>query len=172
MFEFFGGVPEVLIPDNLKSGVKKPDFYDPELNPTYRLMAEHYAVAVIPARVRKPRDKAKGENAVLQVERWVIAPLRNRTFYSLRELNEAILEKLDELNERSFQKLRGCRKESFEKDELPTLRPLPPQPFSFVHRKDAKVAVDYHVQYNDHYYSVPLRLSRGKGRSICPNSSG
>jgi len=158
MFEYFGGVPEVLIPDNLKSGVKRPDFYDPDLNPTYQLMAEHYSVAVIPARVRKPRDKAKGENAVLQVERWVIAPLRNRTFYSLKELNEAISEKLDDLNERPFQKLPGCRRESFEKDELSVLRPLPSQRFSFVHRKDAKVGIDYHVQYDDHYYSVPYGL--------------
>jgi len=158
MFEYFGGVPLVLIPDNLKSGVKKACFYDPDINPTYQAVAEHYDTCVIPARVKKPRDKAKGENAVLQAERRIIAPLRNRVFHSLRELNGAILELLDALNERPFQKLQGCRREVFERDERPVLTPLPAQRFVYVHRKDATVGVDYHVEYDGHFYSVPYGL--------------
>ncbi len=139
--------------------MKKASFYDPEINPTYLALAEHYETAVIPARAKKPRDKAKGENAVLQVERRIIAPLRNRTFCSIRELNDAISELLDDLNERPFQKLEGCRREVYERDERPLMGPLPAQPFVFVHRKDAKVGPDYHVQYDHHFYSVPYGLA-------------
>ena len=97
--EYLGGVPEVIVPDNLRSGVSSPHRYEPELNPTYREFADHYSVSVIPARVRKPRDKAKVENGVLQAERWILAPLRNRTFFDLAELNNVIREKLVEINQ-------------------------------------------------------------------------
>ena len=107
--EYLGGVPEVVVPDNLKSGVTSPCRYEPELNPTYREFAAHYSVSVIPARVRKPRDKAKVENGVLQAERWILAPLRNRTFFDLAELNNAIREKLVEINQPPVSKTRGFK---------------------------------------------------------------
>ncbi len=123
--EYLGGVPEVIVPDNLKSGVTSPCRYEPELNPTYREFAAHYSVSIIPARVRKPRDKAKVENGVLQAERWILAPLRNRTFFDLAELNNAIRERLVEINNRPFQKLEGSRATAFEKIDRPALRPCP-----------------------------------------------
>jgi len=109
-FEFFGGVPEIVVPDNLKSGVTKPCRYDPDINQSYADLARHYGIAVIPARVRKPKDKAKAEGGVLVVERWIMAALRNRTFFSLAEANTAIKELLTKLNERPFKKLSGCRR--------------------------------------------------------------
>jgi len=124
-FEFFGGVPEVVIPDNLKSGVHRACRYEPDLNPTYAELAHHYGVAVVPARVRKPRDKAKVECGVLLVERLILAAMRHRTFFSLSELNEAIGGLLEKLNTRPFKKLPGSRKEAFERIDRPALRPLP-----------------------------------------------
>jgi transposase len=113
-FEFFGGVPQIVVPDNLKSGVSKPCRYEPDINPSYQDLAEHYGTAVIPARVRKPQDKAKAEVAVQIVERWILAHLRKRTFFSLTEANAAINELLVELNNRPFKKLPGSRREAFE----------------------------------------------------------
>jgi len=104
-FNFFGGVPEILVPDNLKSGVTKPSRYEPDINPTYLDLAQHYDTTVIPARPAKPKDKAKAENAVLIVERWILAALRNHTFFSLGELNKAIAQKVPEFNNRKFQKV-------------------------------------------------------------------
>jgi transposase len=157
-FEFMGGVHALVIPDNLKAGVTSPCFYDPELNRTYQELAEHYATAVLPARVRKPRDKAKAESGVQGVERWVLARLRNRRFFSLWELNQALGELLAEYNCRPFQKLEGCRKSLFEQLERPALRPLPAQPYEFAHWKQARVSIDYHVEVERHYYSVPYQL--------------
>lgn len=157
-FSFFGGVPEVLVPDNLKAGVSKPCRYDPDINPTYQDMAVHYSVAVIPARVRAPKDKAKVESAVQVVERWILAPLRNRTFFSLGELNEAIAIALADLNERPFQKLDGTRRQMFEELDKPALRPLPARPYEFAAWKKAKVNIDYHVDIKGSFYSVPYKL--------------
>ena len=153
--EFFKGVTAVTTPDNWKTGIKDPCYYDPELNPTYRDWAEHYGTVIIPARVRKPRDKAKVENGVLIVERWIIAALRHRTFFSLPALNGAIHELLIRLNQRKFKKLDTTRARLFEEVDRPALKPLPATPFEFVERKKATVHPDYHVEVDHHYYSVP-----------------
>lgn len=158
--EFFSGVPEVVVPDNLKSGVTSPCRYEPELNPTYREWAAHYSVSVVPARVRKPRDKAKVENGVLQAERSILAPLRHRTFFDLAEANAAIAEKLRELNERPFQKLEGSRASAFEQIDRAALRPLPAQRYEYAEWRKATAGVDYHVEVDGHYYSVPYRLAQ------------
>ncbi len=157
-FEFFGGVPEVVVPDNLKSGVTKPCRYDPDINPSYAELARHYGVAVIPARVRKPKDKAKAEGGVLLVERWIMAALRNRTFFSLSEANTAIKELLTRLNDRPFKKLPGCRRSQFEELDKPVLKPLPATAYEYAQWKQARVGIDYHVEIESHYYSVPYQL--------------
>ena len=157
-FAFFGGVPKVVVPDNLKSAVSKASFYDPDINPTYLDMAEHYGTAVIPARVRKPKDKAKVEVAVQVVERWILARLRNRQFFSLRQLNQAIAKLLEDLNNKPFQKLPGSRKSAFESMDRPALNPLPSQAYQFAEWKKATVNVDYHIEVDRHYYSVPHTL--------------
>jgi len=123
--EFFGGVPEIIVPDNLKTGVTNPCRYEPGINPTYQELAEYYATTVIPARSRRPQDKAKVESAALIAERWILAALRNHTFFSLSELNKAIFEKLSELNNRKFQKLNTTRRGLFETLDKPALKPLP-----------------------------------------------
>jgi transposase len=157
-FEFAGGLPEMVVPDNLKSGVSRPCRYEPELNPTYQDLAMHYGVAVMPARVRRPRDKAKVEVGVQVVERWILARLRQRTFFSLAELNQAINELLLRLNERPFHKLPGSRRSLFESLERPALRALPSQRFTYAEWRKARVGVDYHVEVDGHYYSVPYQL--------------
>lgn len=161
-FEFFQGVPEVVVPDNLKSGVTNPCRYDPELNPTYRDLADHYTISIVPARARRPRDKAKVENGVLQAERWIVAPLRDRRFFTLGELNDAIRERLLEFNHRPFQKLPGSRATVFEETDLPALRPLPQHRYEYAEWKRATVGADYHLEVDGHYYSVPYRLIRQK----------
>ena len=168
---FFGGVPAQLVPDNLKSGVKKANYYDPEINPTYQRFAEQYGIAVLPARVVHPKDKSKVEAGVLLVQRWIIARLRNRTFFSLAELNEAIAELLGELNERPFKKMSGSRRSMFDTVDKPALRPLPIRPFEFEVWKKATVNIDYHVAFEDHFYSVPYKLAR-KEVSIRATSQG
>jgi len=160
MCEFFGGVPEIVVPDNLKSGVKRPDRYEPEINPTYADWAQHYGCAVIPGRVRKPRDKAKVESAVLIAERWIIAVLRHRTFHSLNELHEAVLPLVDKINDRVMRKLKKSRRELFEEIDRPVLRPLPERRYEFAQWKKARVNIDYHVELDDHYYSVPYTLAQ------------
>jgi transposase len=161
-FAFLGGVPEIVVPDNLKSGVTSPCFYEPDVNRTYQEMASYYGVAVIPARVRKPRDKAVVENHVRTVEQRVLAPLRNRAFFSLAELNEAVWERLDDLNNRPFQKMDGTRRSLFEELDAPVLRPLPDQPYSFGQWSVAVVNIDYHVAVLKCYYSVPSQLIKKK----------
>lgn len=158
--EFFGGVPKVVVPDNLKAGVKKPCRYEPELNPAYAEFAEHYGLAVVPARVRKPRDKAKAEVGVQIVERSILARLRDRSFFSLREANEAVWELLAELNAKPFQKLSGSRQSAFVELERALLQPLPGEPYNVASWKKAKVNIDYHVEVLGHYYSVPYQHAR------------
>lgn len=157
-FEFFQGVPEILVPDNLKAGVTTPSLYEPDINPTYQDLAQHYGTTVIPARPAKPRDKAKVESAVLFAERWILAALRNHTFFSLSELNQAIAQKLKELNEKPMQKLDASRIELFEKIDKPALKPLPLQPYEYAEWKKARVNIDYHVEVLFHFYSVPYQL--------------
>lgn len=156
--EYFGGVPEVLVPDQLRSAVSGPDRYDPDLNPTYLELAQHYGFAVIPARPRKPRDKAKVENGVLVAQRWVLACLRNRTFFSLDELNAAIAELLEKLNAKPFQKLEGSRDSAFEQLDRPALKPLPAHRYERSDWEKHKVHVDYHVEFEHRFYSVPCAL--------------
>lgn len=155
---FLGGVPEVLVPDNLKAGVKSPDRYEPDINPSYQEFAQHYGVAVVPARVRKPKDKAKVESGVQVAERWILARLRDRTFFSLAELNQAIREALTDLNNRPMKHLGTSRAELFASLDQPALKPLPVQPYELAWWKKARVHLDYHVEFDKHYYSVPYRL--------------
>jgi transposase len=161
-FAFFGGVPRLVVPDNLKSAVSKACFYDPDINPTYLDLVNHYGTVVIPARVRRPKDKAKVETGVQIVERWILARLRNRQFFSLRQLNQAIAELLADLNNKPFQKLPGSRKSAFESLDRPALNPLPSQPYQFAEWKKATVNVDYHIEVHRHYYSVPHALIKKK----------
>jgi len=161
-FAFFDGVPKLVVPDNLKSGVSKACFYEPDINPAYLDMANHYGTAVIPARVRKPKDKAKVEVAVQVVERWILARLRNRQSFSLHQLNQAIAQLLKDLNNKPFQKLPGSRKSAFESMDRPALNPLPVAPYQFAEWKKATVNVDYHIEVHRHYYSVPHTLIKKK----------
>ena len=154
-FQFFGGVSEMLIPDNLKSGVTSAHYYDPEINQTYQDMANHYNVAVVPARSRAPKDKAKVEAGVLHIERYILARLRNHTFFSIAEINEAIKKLLIEFNKKPFQKLPGSRLSQFIELDKPTLKPLPKHQYEYAEWKKARVGIDYHVAFEKHYYSVP-----------------
>ena len=156
--EFLGGCPRVVVPDNTKDAVHRPCRYEPDLNASYAAWAAHYGVAVIPARVRSPRDKAKVESGVLVVERWILAALRHRTFFSLGELNEAIAELLVRLNSRTFRKLPGNRRQRFEDLDRPALGPLPSQRYVFAQWKKTRVNIDYHIEFDRHYYSVPYVL--------------
>ena len=157
-FDFLGGVPALLIPDNLHSAVKKANRYEADLNRTYEDLADHYGTAVIPARPRKPKDKAKAEAAVQVAQRWILAGLRNRTFFSLAEANGAIRERLDWLNARPFRKLAGSRRSLFESLDRPALRPLPYRSFESGVWRKGTVNIDYHVEVDRHYYSVPYQL--------------
>ena len=157
-FEFIGGTAEILVPDNLKSGVTRACRYEPDLNRTYEEMAAHYGVAVIPARRMKPRDKAKVESGVLVVERWIMAALRKRKFFSLGEVNQAIAELLTGLNNRPFRKAAGTRRSLFEALDKPALRALPAERYQYGDWATARVNIDYHVVADSHFYSVPYRL--------------
>ncbi len=158
--EYFGCVPRVLVPDNLKSGVSKACKYEPELNPTYTDMAEHYGCAVLPARPHRPRDKAKVEVGVLIAQRWILAVLRQRTFYSLAELNAAIRQCLEHLNSRLMRRLKKSRRELFETVDRPQALPLPQRPYEYAEWYKARVNIDYHIEVDGHYYSVPFQLLR------------
>ena len=161
-FEHLGGAPELVVPDNLKTGVKKPDRYEAEIAAPYAELAAHYGCVVMPTRVAKPRDKAKVEVGVQIAEREVLAPLRHRTFFSLAEANAAIAERLAAVNTRPFAKLPGSRESMFTEREAPLLRPLPAEPYAHRTRKLATVHIDYHVELEGHYYSVPYHLVREK----------
>ena len=156
-FQFFGGVVQLLVPDNLLSAVAKACRYDPQPNATYQELARHYQTAILPARPYKPKDKSKAEVGVQVVERWILARLRHHTFFSLAELNGAIRELLTELNARPFQKLPGSRKSLFESLDKPALKPLPDSPYEYAEWKQAKPGIDYHVELDKRYYSVPYR---------------
>jgi transposase len=133
--DFFGGVPQILVPDNLKSGVTHPCRYEPDINPTYQDLAQHYGTTVIPARPGHAKDKAKVESAVLIAERWILAALRNHSFFTLAELNHCICQKLHDLNSRKFQKLDTTRKEMFHSLDKPALKPLPCAPYEYAEWK-------------------------------------
>ncbi len=158
MLEFLGGCPQILVPDNLKSGIQTPCRYEPVPNRTYDELAVHYGAVVIPARSYKARDKAKVEVGVQVAQRWVLAVLRNRTFFSLAEMNEAIGEKLADLNSRPMKHLGASRRELFERLDRPALRPLPPNRFEMADWKNCGVNIDYHIDVDHNYYSVPHQL--------------
>ena len=155
--EYLGGVPEMVVPDNLKSGVTKACRYEPKINASYQEWANHYDTVISPARVRKPKDKAVVENAVLVVERWILARLRDQRFTSLSMLNEAIGRLLENYNEKPFQKRAGSRQIEFEEVDRPALRPLPRMRYSYAEWKKAKAHVDYHIEVDGHYYSIPYK---------------
>jgi transposase len=157
-FEFFQGCTRLVVPDNWKSGVKQPCYYEPELNPTYHDLAVHYGVGILPARPYHARDKAKVEAGVQVVQRWVLAALRKRQFFSLAELNEAIGELTGKLNQRPFRKLPGSREELYRSIDRPVLQPLPARAYVFAEWKRARVNIDYHIDLERHYYSVPYQL--------------
>lgn len=159
-FEFFQGAPELVIPDNLRSGVTKACRYEPLLNRSYREMLEHYHTVALPTRPYKPRDKAKAEAGVLLVERWIMARLRQQTFFSLSDLNQSIRPLLVYLNQKPFQKLPGSRRTQFEQLDRPALRPLPATHYQFAVWKKCRVHIDSHVEVDGHYYSVPHQLVR------------
>ena len=160
-YEFFSGVTRLLIPDNLKTGVEKADWYSPVINKTYHEMAEHYGTAVIPAGVRQPRGKASVERAVGILSTWIIAALRNRKFFSLWELNEAMRQKLTDFNHKPFQKKPGSRESAFT-EEKPFLIPLPPKPFELSTWKVATVQLNYHIAADKMNYSVPYEYIKYK----------
>lgn len=158
-FEYMGGVAELLIPDNLKSAVTKPHRCEPELNERYHQMARHYKTSVMPARAGKPRDKAPAEKGVQLVQRWIVAVLRNRIFFSLTELNATIRELLSGLNARPFKKIEGSRASWFALVDKPALRELPSTRFEDARWLRTRVGNDYHIRVDGHYYSVPYQLS-------------
>lgn len=152
--EFFGGVPRAIVPDNLKSGVTSADLYEPDVNPTFQDFARHYCVAVLPCRVRRPRDKAKVEKGVQVVETRILAALRNRTFFSLTDLNASIRELLTDLNARATRDIPASRRTMFETTDLPALSALPVARYELAEVRKAKVNIDYHIDVDRHYYSV------------------
>jgi transposase len=159
-FEFYGGCPALLIPDNTKTGVSRACLYEPDLNPTYQEFAAHYHVAVLPARPRKPRDKAKVESAVQVVQRWIVMRLRHRRFLSVGECNAAIADLLGYLNQRPFRKRREeSRASLFAKTDRPALQPLPPQRYDLSQWSQARVNIDYHIAFDGNFYSVPYTLT-------------
>ena len=157
MYEFFGGVPEVTVPDNEKTGVTKACLYEPDLNPTYHHMALHYGTTMMPTRPVRPKDKAIVENAVLNAQRWILAALRNHTFFNLAQANEAIAKKLVEYNDRKMKLLGSSRSELFSQLDRPALKPLPANRYEFSQWSEPKVHIDYHVLVDKHYYSVPYQ---------------
>jgi transposase len=159
---FFGGVPAQLVPDNPRVGVDRANWYEPGLNRTYLDLATHYGTAILPARVRRPRDKAKVEVAVLVVERWILARLRHRRFFSLAELNEAMALLVTDLNARPMRRLGVSRRDLFLELDHPTLKPLPAQAYEYAEWRLRRVSLDYHVDIDGHYYSVPYRLIRAQ----------
>lgn len=158
LLAYYGGVPALIVPDNASALVRQPCFYEPTLNPSYRDLATHYGTAILPTRVRKPRDKAKVETAVQIVEREILAPLRETVFTSLSELNAALVEGRERVNDRPFQKLAGSRRSVFEAMERAALRPLPDTPYELATWRTAKVNIDYHIAVEGHLYSVPHTL--------------
>ena len=157
-FDYFGGVARLLIPDNCKTATLSNTQYDVILNRSYQELAEHYGTAIVPARVRKPRDKSSAEASVRFAETWIAATLRDRKFFSLRELNEAVAEKLEELNSRPFKQMTGCRRSAYLEEEKPYMLPLPSSAFEPAVWSVAKVANDYLITDGRNKYSVPYNL--------------
>jgi transposase len=158
MVDYFGGSTEIWVPDQLKSGVTRSCRYEPGVNRTYQELADHYEAVVIPARPGKAKDKAKVESAVLVAQRWLLARLRDRTFFSIPELNQAIWKLLEELNDRPMQKLGASRRQLYERLDRPALKPLPTQRYEMAEWKWCTVNIDYHVEVDHHYYSVQHQL--------------
>jgi len=157
MWEYFDGVSEIVVPDNLKSGVTKAHRYDPDINANYQHLSEHYGFAIVPARAAEPKDKAKVENAVGIAERQILAPMRHITFTSIGEINAVIKPRLDVLNKQSFQKMKTSRRELFESIDKPALKPLPLERYRYSEFINAKIHIDYHFVFDDHYYCVPYQ---------------
>jgi transposase len=161
--EAIGGVPELIVPDNTKTAIIKSCLYDPQVNRTYAEMAAHFGAALLPARPRRPRDKAKVEQAVLIVERWLLGRLRHRTFYGLAEVNAAIADLMTHLNEvRPIRRLGVTRRQLLEEIDRPALKPLPMESYEFSEWKKCRVGIDYHIEVDHHYYSVPHRFVRAE----------
>lgn len=158
--DYFGCGPAIVVPDNLRSAVSRACRYEPELNRTYAELAAHYGFAVIPARPRRPRDKATVEGGVLIVQRWILAVLRRRVFTSLAELNAAMREHLEALNTRPLRRLKRSRRALFEAWDQPAARALPAEPYAYAVWRQATVSIDYHIAVEHHFYSVPFRLVR------------
>jgi transposase len=159
MFEYFEGVSEIVTPDNLKSGIKRPDRYEPDINPSYQDMITHYGTCVIPARVRKPKDKAKVEAAVLVAQRWILARLRNRVFHSLAELNAATRDCLEVMNHKPMRQLKKSRHQLWLELDRPALKALPASRYEFAAWEKSKLGIHYHVKFDDHFYSAPYGLA-------------
>jgi transposase len=160
MAAYFGGSTEIWVPDQLKSGVRRPCRYEPGINRTYQELAEHYGAIAIPARPGKAKDKAKVESAVLVAQRWILARLRDQTFFSIADLNQAIWKLLEELNDRPMQKLGASRRQLYERLDRPALAPLPTEAYELAEWKRCRVNIDYHVEVDHHPYSVPHQLLR------------
>jgi len=156
-FEFFAGVTVCLVPDNLRSGITKSHLYDPDVNRTFQDLADHYGVAVVPARVRTPKDKSKVEVGVQGIQRWILAPLRDVAFFSVHDINEAIRPLLQAYNERDFYELEGTRLSQYLEVDKPALNPLPARPYVYAEWKKVRSGIDYHIVIDKHYYSVPHR---------------
>jgi transposase len=160
MFRSFEGVPRLIVPDNLKSGVNRASFYDPEINRSYGMMASHYGVGILPARPRRPKDKAKVENGVRFAQTCILGRLRRQTFFSLAEANAAIAEALDRINDHVMRRLGVSRRHLFQTVEGPALASLPVEDYEFAEWRFARVATDYHVEFSNFFYSVPHGLIR------------
>ncbi len=161
-FSYFGCVPKAVVPDCLKGAVSRACLYEPQLNPTYAEMASHYGICVLPARPAHPKDKAKVETGVLIAKRWILAALRHRTFYSLAELNGAIKERLERLNTRALRKVKKSRRDLFEIFDRAQAQALPERSYEYAEWRVARVNIDYHIEVERHYYSVPFQLIREK----------
>lgn len=170
-FEFFGCVSKILVPDNYKGAVDKAHRYDPDVNTTYQELAEHYGIGVVPARPRKPKDKSKVENSVLIVQRWILARLRNQVFHSIAELNITIRKLLIEVNNRKMQKLGKSRKELFDEVDKPSARELPQTPYSLREWYAPTINLDYHIEIDKRYYSVPWNYYKKKVKACVENNT-
>ncbi len=159
-FEYFGGVPRAIVPDQLKAGVQIPCRYEPKIQRSYEDMARHYGTAAFPARPKKPKDKSLVEVGVQVATRWILARLRNHTLFSIEALNQRIGELLEELNDREMKRYKKSRRQRFEEIDRPALECLPARPFEYGEWKKARVNIDYHIDVDGHFYSVPYHLSR------------
>lgn len=156
-YEYIGGATQIVVSDNLKTGVTKHTSRELVLNPTYKEMADHYNTIVMPARVRSPKDKPSVEGSVGVISTWIIAALRNTHCFSIEELNEEVWKKLEEFNQRPFTRKEGCRYSAFEEEEKFSLSPLPDMPYKISEWKTEKVRPDYHISVESMFYSVPYK---------------